>query len=218
MSKIRTIPFPLLSVLLLAACDSSRLTDGAPLSGEQPDEGGQSPDTAEMNRALITAAANGDVAATRRLLVDGADDQTTGARGTTLLIAVAYPNHVEIARLLIVAGADVNVQDETQQSAHLINTSEGHLEIFQLTLAAGADVHSRDRFNWIRLIRPADRGHAEIITGGHRSAGSNSHRYGRWAGSGRNANRLVSKTGRRSESIRPGCLPPSPMMVRGIHP
>jgi ankyrin repeat protein/dienelactone hydrolase len=125
--------------------------------------GGQLPDTAEINMALMTAAANGDVAATRRLLAQGADVHTADARGVTPLIAAAYQNHVEVARLLIEAGADVNVQDETQQSAYLISTSEGYLELLQLTLVAGADVDSLDSFNGTGLIRAADRGHVEIV-------------------------------------------------------
>lgn len=73
MSKIRTIPLPLLLALLLVACDSPRSSDSAPLSDEQPDAGGQLPDTAEINRELMTAAANGDVATTLHLLAQGAD-------------------------------------------------------------------------------------------------------------------------------------------------
>ena len=163
MSKIRTIPLPLLLALLLVACDSPRSSDSAPLSDEQPDAGGQLPDTAEINSELMTAAANGDVATTRHLLAQGADVHTADARGVTPLIAAAYQNHVEVARVLIEAGADVNAQDESQQSAYLISTSEGYLELLQLTLAAGADVHSLDSFNGTGLIRAADRGHVEII-------------------------------------------------------
>lgn len=163
MSKIRTIPLPLLLALLLVACDSPRSSDSAPLSDEQPDAGGQLPDTAEINSELMAAAANGDAATTRHLLAKGADVHTADAHGITPLIAAAYQNHVEVARVLIEAGADVNAQDESQQSAYLISTSEGYLELLQLTLAAGADVHSLDSFNGTGLIRAADRGHVEII-------------------------------------------------------
>ncbi|MCO5195624.1 MAG: alpha/beta fold hydrolase [Anaerolineae bacterium] len=163
MSSIKTVPLPLLFVLLLVACDSSRLSDSATLSGVQLEASGQLPDTAEINVALMAAAANGDVATTRRLLAQGADVNTSDARGITPLIGAAYQNHLEVARELIDAGADVNVRDASQQSAYLISTSEGYLELLQLTLTAGADVHSLDSFNGTGLIRAADRGHVEII-------------------------------------------------------
>ena len=48
MSSIKQFS-PLLFVLFLVACDSSRLSDSATLSGVQLEASGQLPDTAEIN-------------------------------------------------------------------------------------------------------------------------------------------------------------------------
>lgn len=116
-----------------------------------------------IDRQLIDAARQGDVATVQQLLAQGADVHLQDERGVTALIAAAYGNHVPVAELLILAGADVNVQDDTQQSAYLIPTADGYLELLKLTLQAGADVHSTDSYNGTGLIRAADRGHVEII-------------------------------------------------------
>ncbi|MCU0501266.1 MAG: ankyrin repeat domain-containing protein [Anaerolineae bacterium] len=112
---------------------------------------------------LIAAAKQGDVAAVKELLSQGASVHARDEKGETALIAAAYRNDLAIADLLIRAGADVNAQDNTKQSAYLIPTADGTLELLQRTLQAGADVHSLDSYNGTGLIRAADRGHVEII-------------------------------------------------------
>ena len=118
---------------------------------------------ADLDHALVEAAAGGDAETVRQLIWQGADVSAADASGRTALIAAAYRNHLEVARILIGAGADVNVRDATRQSAFLITTSEGYLELLQLTLGAGADVHATDSYNGTGLIRAADRGHVEIV-------------------------------------------------------
>jgi uncharacterized protein len=118
---------------------------------------------ADRDRALITAAGDGDTGSVRRLLQEGASVHAADERGVTALIAAAYRNHVEVARLLVRAGADVDRQDRTRQSAFLIATSDGYVDLLRLTLEAGADVHGTDSYNGTGLIRAADRGHVDVI-------------------------------------------------------
>ncbi len=120
-------------------------------------------DIEQLNMALIAAARQGDSAAVKEFLTQGASVHASDERGVTALIAAAYQNQLEVAKVLIEAGADVNVQDDTQQSAYLIPTADGYPEFLKLTLQAGADVHSRDSYDGTGLIRAADRGHVEII-------------------------------------------------------
>jgi ankyrin repeat protein/DNA-binding beta-propeller fold protein YncE len=117
----------------------------------------------QLNMALIAAAGQGDLAAVKDLLNQGASVHASNGQGVTALIAAAYQNQLEVAKVLIEAGADVNVKDNTQQSAYLIPTAEGYLDLLKLTLQVGADVHSLDSYNGTGLIRAADRGHVEII-------------------------------------------------------
>ena len=117
----------------------------------------------ERDAKLIAAAKQGNVAAVKELLSQGASVHARDDKGVTALIAAAYRNDLAIADLLIRAGADVNVQDNTKQSAYLIPTADGYLELLKRTLQAGADVHSLDSYNGTGLIRAADRGHVNII-------------------------------------------------------
>jgi hypothetical protein len=121
------------------------------------------PPSPELDRALLGAAAAGDLAEVRRLLAAGAGVHAADDRGRTALIAAAYGRHNEVARALIEEGADVNRRDDTSQSAYLIPTADGNIELLRATLAAGADVQSKDSYNGTGLIRAADRGHADVI-------------------------------------------------------
>ena len=152
-----------LAVIMVVGCSSGDSVDSRSSNHEEPEAGRLPGRDVEDNRALIAAAGRGDLHAVISLLEQGADVNSSDARGVTPLIAAAYPNHIEVARVLIEAGADVNVQDQTQQSAYLISTSDGHLDLLRLTLAAGADVHSLDSFQGTGLIRAAERGHVDIV-------------------------------------------------------
>jgi DNA-binding beta-propeller fold protein YncE len=121
------------------------------------------PSSPEADRALIAAAAAGDLSEVQRLLGQGASVHAADSRGRTALIAAAYAQQNEVARTLVEAGADVNRRDDTLQSAYLIPTADGNVDLLRLTLAAGADVRSKDSYNGTGLIRAADRGHAEVI-------------------------------------------------------
>lgn len=63
--------------------------------------------------------------------------------------------------------ADVDAKDSTEQSAYLIATSEvgDDTTLLDVTLAAGADVNATDSYNGTGLIRAADRGYVEVVSG-----------------------------------------------------
>ena len=73
----------------------------------------QEPTTAKLehpqaNRALIEAAATGNVEAIKKAIADGADVNVKAVGGGTLLFIAAHEGHREVAELLIAEGADVN--------------------------------------------------------------------------------------------------------------
>jgi ankyrin repeat protein len=115
------------------------------------------------DRALIAAAARGDVAGLRALLTAGAAIDARDADGRTALLAATHENRVEAARILIAAGADVNAKDAIQDSAYLYAAAEGRNEILKVTLAAGADLASLNRYGGTGLIPAAHHGHVETV-------------------------------------------------------
>jgi len=62
----------------------------------------------QANRALIEAAATGNVEAIKKAIADGADVNVKAVGGGTLLFIAAHEGHREVAELLIAEGADVN--------------------------------------------------------------------------------------------------------------
>jgi len=66
------------------------------------------PEHPQANRALIQAAATGNVEAIKKAIADGADVNVKAVGGGTLLFIAAHEGHREVAELLIAEGADVN--------------------------------------------------------------------------------------------------------------
>ena len=117
-----------------------------------------------MDTRLAEAAARGDVAAVRALLVSGAAvDGRDPAKRTPLLLATRA-NHVEVAGLLIGAGADVNAKDNIRDTPFLYAGAEGRNEILRLILATGrADLGDTNRYGGTALIPAAHHGHPETV-------------------------------------------------------
>ena len=118
-------------------------------------------------KALVAAAARGDLAQVRRLLDAGAHLESRGdtqySRNVTPVLAATQGKHVEVVRLLIARGANVNAQDEQQDSAFLLASASGYTDIVRATLAAGADLASTNRYGGTALIPACHHGHVETV-------------------------------------------------------
>jgi ankyrin repeat protein len=112
---------------------------------------------------LVRAAADGDMAALRRLLDVGVPVDTRDAQGRTALLAATHADRIDAARLLIERGADVNAKDAMQDSPYLLAGAQGQLAILRMTLAAGADLKSTNRYGGTALIPAAHYGHVETV-------------------------------------------------------
>jgi len=115
---------------------------------------------------LIAAAGQGDAAAVRKLLADGASVAARDGRGRTALLAATHAAPgvgTEAARLLITAGADVNARDNIEDSPFLFAGAEGRNDILKMTLAHGADLTSTNRYGGTALVPAAHHGHVETV-------------------------------------------------------
>ena len=106
------------------------------------------------DRALITAAERGDVAAIRKSLADGAGVNARDSAGRTALLVATYANRVEGVRVLIAAGADVN--------AKYGDDGKVHTEIVRDLVAPGVNVNLADGDGVTPLAHARRRGFAAM--------------------------------------------------------
>jgi ankyrin repeat protein len=83
---------------------------------------GQDSKMADVDRKLLNATVNADLATVRILLDNGGSVETKDANGSTLLVLAAESNDVAIVKLLLEKGADASAKDQQGETA-LINAA-----------------------------------------------------------------------------------------------
>lgn len=105
---------------------------------------------------VVDAAANGDAAALRALLREGADVNETHGDGMTALHWAAERGDTDIARMLIYAGANLRAGTRIGSYTPLhIASRMGHTDIVEALLAAGADVEVATSSSGVRPLHLA---------------------------------------------------------------
>ncbi|MDP6581867.1 MAG: ankyrin repeat domain-containing protein [Vicinamibacterales bacterium] len=88
---------------------------------------------------LVNAAKQGEMAAVRALLDQGARVDATEGDGTTALHWASYHDDVDVVGLLLDAGADVNAANDLGATALWAASQNGGVAVVTSLLAAGAD-------------------------------------------------------------------------------
>jgi hypothetical protein len=88
--------------------------------------------------ALVSAAAQGDTAAVKALLAEGAGVNATAADGRTPLIAAAESGKIDAVATLIAAGANLDWSSRSTGTALNVAENTGQTQIAALLLQAGA--------------------------------------------------------------------------------
>lgn len=117
----------------------------------------------EATRALLRAAATGDLGAARTAIAAKADLEARDDRRRTPLVVATKAKQTKVAVLLLEAGADPDAKDDLQDSAFLYAGAEGYNEILRATLRHGANVKSTNRFGGTALIPASEHGHTETV-------------------------------------------------------
>ncbi|BAK34098.1 hypothetical protein MLP_10840 [Microlunatus phosphovorus NM-1] len=117
----------------------------------------------EATRALLRAAATGDLGAARTAIAAKADLEARDDRRRTPLVVATKARQTKVAVLLLEAGADPDAKDDLQDSAFLYAGAEGYNEILRATLRHGANVKSTNRFGGTALIPASEHGHTETV-------------------------------------------------------
>ncbi|OBZ17940.1 ankyrin repeat domain-containing protein [Bacillus sp. FJAT-26390] len=117
----------------------------------------------KLNKALLTAAEQGDIASITKLLAEGADINAVDRQGRTSAMIAVHANKLDVFNHLAGLGANINIQDDRLDNPLLYAGAEGKMEFVQAAIAAGADTTITNRFGGTALIPAADRGHVAIV-------------------------------------------------------
>lgn len=81
----------------------------------------------------------GNLNEVKRLIISGADINTTDENGMTLLHWAAWAGHTDICKFLLDNGADINVRCKKGWTPLHWATFNGHIDTCKLLIDAGAD-------------------------------------------------------------------------------
>jgi ankyrin repeat protein len=136
---------------------------------------GQRPSNPSADKALLEAANNRDIEASKRALDAGADINTfvnaadanpnvvDGHGETPLMIAAIY-NHIPLVNFLLHNGADVNRLDINGNTALITAVARNHTEVVDLLLHNGAGVNNANNAGDTALHYAAHNNNPEMVT------------------------------------------------------
>jgi ankyrin repeat protein len=124
-----------------------------------------------QDQALIAAAGQGDAAAVRKLLAEGASIAARDGQCRTALLAATHAAPgvgTEAARLLIAAGADLNSTNRQRRTALIPAAHPGHVETVRILLTTAIDKNHINNPGWTALLEAVILGdggpaHTEIV-------------------------------------------------------
>lgn len=145
--------------ILLPLVDATRhdFTADAGVVGRQEHRRRVDPLRERLSRKLLDRARDGNLAAVRKLLREGADPnaQEMGSGRTALMVALRHP---EVVELLLEAGGDTSlVDDEHGMTALSHAAADGEVPSLRLLIRRGAIIETRDRSSYTPLMRACER-------------------------------------------------------------
>jgi len=119
--------------------------------------------TPDRGRAMLEAAARGDVDTLQRLVAAAVSLESANAAGETPLLLAVKNNHLSAAAMLIEAGSNINAQAVNKDSPWLLAGALGRTEMLRHMLPKGPDFSLRNRFGGNALIPACERAHVETV-------------------------------------------------------
>ena len=112
---------------------------------------------------VFHAAARGDAAELKSLIIAGADVHSAKTNGVTPLHVAALNGHAETVEVLLWAGVNVDPRDASGHTPLYQVSGVGDTEVARLLLKSGADPNASNRRGETPLWFARRRGHAEIV-------------------------------------------------------
>ena len=119
--------------------------------------------TPDRVRAMLEAAALGEVETLQRLIAAGVSLEGTNALGEMPLLLAVRNNHLSAAVLLIEAGGNINAQAANKDSPWLLAGALGRAEMLRRMIPKAPDFSLRNRFGGNALIPACERAHVEAV-------------------------------------------------------
>jgi uncharacterized protein len=119
--------------------------------------------TADSVRAMLEAAARGEVDTLQHLIAAGASLESANPAGETPLLLAVKNNHLSAAVLLIDAGSNINAQAANRDSPWLLAGALGRTEMLRHMIPKGPDFSVRNRFGGNALIPACERAHVDAV-------------------------------------------------------
>ncbi len=117
-----------------------------------------------IDAALRQSAQDGDIAAVKAFIADGANVNSRDKTGKTALLWVAPArDNPEMVRLLIQHGADVNAHDYRGETALMIAASQSNPGIMKALIEAGARVNAQNDEGLTAVMAAAARANVDEI-------------------------------------------------------
>jgi beta-lactamase regulating signal transducer with metallopeptidase domain len=115
-----------------------------------------------LDRELVSAAVDGDIAGIDELLRAGANVNCM-ISASSPLIGAAREGRLDAVRLLLERGADPNLLAPFDESALIHAAAEGHVDIVSLLLDRGASIDHPAKWGDNALHRASANGHLEVV-------------------------------------------------------
>ena len=113
--------------------------------------------------ALLQRAEDGDQAAVRRLLAEGASPDARDDAGLTPLMLAVIHDHTAIINALIVSGASVNMQNGQGLTPLMFAAINDRPMALGMLLDRGANPNARTKAGWTALTYAAWRGYPDVV-------------------------------------------------------
>ena len=129
-------------------------------------------DRTVLDRELLQAAANGDIALAQQSLKHGARIETQDERGATPLILAAKRSQDAMVKFLLEKGANLSAKDHSGWTPLVHSARTGNLDMVALLLASKPDIADKNQ----ALLAAAGSGPARIVIDAAQEGTSNAAR------------------------------------------
>jgi type II secretory pathway predicted ATPase ExeA len=120
------------------------------------------PERVAKDEALLREVENGDAAAARAALDDGASPNARDASGFTPLMLAVIHDDPAIAELLIASGAAINARNRAGLTPLMLAAINDNVAGVRALIAHKADMNARTPAGWTALTYAAFRGYPEV--------------------------------------------------------